>query len=431
MSATEGARAAPSRGRIERGLGRRYLAERVFRGFGLAAVAFSGLCVLVLFATIVVKGLGALSQSRISLEVGLDPGTLGVPALAGEDDLSRADYRAALAGAMRGLFPEATDRKSRRAMMSLVSPQAEVDLRALVLEDPSLLGGTVRFSALASADADIQFRHFHGSGERFGRLDDTQARMLDRLIGDGLVSARFNRVFFTRGDSRDPEAAGVLGALVGSFYVMLVVLALSFPLGVCAAVYLEEFAPRNRWTDLVEVNINNLAAVPSIIFGLLGLAIFLNLMGLPRSAPLVGGLVLSLLTLPTVIIASRAAIRSVPSVMREAALALGASRMQMVLHHVLPSAFPGILTGAIIGLARALGESAPLLMIGMVAFVVDVPRGILDSATALPVQIFLWADSPERAFAERTSAATLVLLGFLLAMNLSAVLLRKRFEKRW
>jgi phosphate transport system permease protein len=242
---------------------------------------------------------------------------------------------------------------------------------------------------------------------------------------------RFNTALFTNGDSREPELAGIRGALMGSLYMLFITIALSFPLGAAAAVYLEEFAPRNRWADLIEVNINNLAAVPSIVFGLLGLAVFINWMGVPRSAPLVGGLVLSLLTLPVIIIASRAAIKSVPPSIREAALGVGASRMQVVFHHVLPLALPGMLTGTIIGMSRALGESAPLLMIGMVAFIVDVPGGFSDPATALPVQIYLWADSPERAFAERTSAAIIVLLGFLLLMNLAAVIIRKRVERQW
>jgi phosphate transport system permease protein len=225
--------------------------------------------------------------------------------------------------------------------------------------------------------------------------------------------------------------AGILGAATGSFYTLLVTLVLSFPIGVAAAIYLEEFAPTNRWTDLIEVNINNLAAVPSIVFGLLGLAVFLNFFGMPRSAPVVGGLVLTLMTLPTIIIAGRAALQSVPPSIREAALGVGASRMQTVIHHVLPLAMPGMLTGTIIGMARALGESAPLLMIGMVAFIVDIPGGFTDAATVLPVQIYLWADSPERAFVERTSAATIVLLAFLIVMNAAAVVLRRKFEKRW
>ncbi|MGB7398291.1 MAG: phosphate ABC transporter permease PstA, partial [Candidatus Macondimonas sp.] len=228
-----------------------------------------------------------------------------------------------------------------------------------------------------------------------------------------------------------PEQAGIWGAVVGSFLTLAVTMLLSFPLGVAAAIYLEEFAPKNRWTDFIEVNINNLAAVPSIVFGLLGLAVFINIFGLPRSAPLVGGLVLTLLTLPTIIIAGRAALKSVPPSIREAALGVGASPLQTVTNHVLPLAMPGILTGMIIGMARALGETAPLLMIGMVAFIVDVPDSIYDPATALPVQIFLWADSPELGFAERTSAAIMVLLVFLLSMNALAVILRRRFERRW
>ena len=263
------------------------------------------------------------------------------------------------------------------------------------------------------------------------KISDREIAYLDRLVADGLIESRFNRIFFTRGASREPEFAGILGALVGSFLTLLVTLALAFPLGVAAAIYLQEFAPTNRWTRLVEVSINNLAAVPSIVFGLLGLAVFLNFFGLPRSAPLVGGMVLALMTLPTIIIASRAALTAVPPSIREAALAVGASRLQAVFHHVLPLAMPGILTGTIIGMAQALGETAPLLMIGMVAFIVEVPGGLLDPATVLPVQIFMWADLPEQAFAQKTAAAILVLLVFLLAMNAAAVLLRRRFERRW
>jgi phosphate transport system permease protein len=225
--------------------------------------------------------------------------------------------------------------------------------------------------------------------------------------------------------------AGIKGALMGSFYMLIVTIALSFPLGVAAAIYLEEFAPKNRWSDLIEVNINNLAAVPSIVFGLLGLAVFINLFGMPRSAPLAGGLVLALLTLPVIIIAARASIKAVPPSIREAAFGIGASRMQVVFHHVVPLALPGMLTGAIIGMSRALGETAPLLMIGMVAFIVDIPKGITDAATALPVQVFLWSDSPERGFVEKTSGAIIVLLAFLVVMNTAAVILRKRFERRW
>jgi phosphate transport system permease protein len=263
------------------------------------------------------------------------------------------------------------------------------------------------------------------------RVSDQEISWVDKLVAAGRLERRFNTAFFTNGDSREPELAGIRGAVMGSLFTLMVTLLLSFPLGVATAIYLEEFAPHNRWSDFIEVNINNLAAVPSIVFGLLGLAVFINFFGLPRSTPVVGGLVLTLMTLPTIIIAGRAALKSVPPSIKEAALGIGASRMQTMLHHVLPVAMPGMLTGTIIGMAQALGETAPLLMIGMVAFIVDVPGGLTEAATVLPVQIFLWADSPERAFVERTSAAIIVLLAFLILMNAIAVFLRRRFERRW
>ena len=272
---------------------------------------------------------------------------------------------------------------------------------------------------------------WHETPEAERRVKDKTIFWVRTLESRGSVEKHFNTVFFTSGDSREPEQSGIAGALAGSMLTLIVTLLLSFPIGVGAAIYLEEFAPKNRWTDLIEVNINNLAAVPSIVFGLLGLAVFISFFGLPRSAPLVGGLVLTLMTLPTIIIASRAALKSVPPSIKEAALGVGASKMQAMFHHVLPLALPGMLTGTIIGMAQALGETAPLLMIGMVAFIVDIPQGFTDNATVLPVQIFLWADSPERAFVERTSAAIMVLLGFLIGMNALAVFLRKKFERKW
>jgi len=262
-------------------------------------------------------------------------------------------------------------------------------------------------------------------------MSEQRQGWVDQLVQSDDVEMRFNRIFFTQGDSREPELAGIRGAVMGSLFTLIITIGLSFPIGVAAAENLEEFAPRNRWTDLIEVNINNLAAVPSIIFGLLGLAIFINFFHVPRSVPLVGGLVLTLMTLPTIIISSRAAIKAVPPSIRDAAIGVGASPMQVVLHHVLPLAMPGMMTGAIIGMAQALGETAPLLMIGMVAFIVDVPGGFTDPSTVLPVQIFLWADSPERAFVEKTSAAIMVLLAFLIVMNTLAVILRKKLERRW
>ena len=295
----------------------------------------------------------------------------------------------------------------------------------MVQADPDLIGTRKTIALIADDDIDMLVK---GHVDRHAppqdrRVSDKVIGWVDTLEERDLVRKKFNTRFFTNGDSREPELAGIGGAVAGSFYTLLVTLLLSFPIGVAAAIYLEEFAPKNRWTDLIEVNINNLAAVPSIVFGLLGLAMFINLFGLPRSAPLVGGLVLTLMTLPTIIIASRAALKSVPPSIREAALGVGASKMQTVFHHVLPLSMPGMLTGTIIGMAQALGETAPLLMIGMVAFIVDIPGGPLDPATVLPVQVYLWADSPERAFVERTSAAIIVLLAFLIAMNTFAVIM--------
>ena len=314
--------------------------------------------------------------------------------------------------------------------MDGLSIDAAHRIRDRLLDEPDLLGRQVPVWVPASATLD---RLAKGKvdltlAESLRPVSDAQVAWWRALEDDGAVRQRFNTALFVNGDSREPELAGIRGALVGSFYMLLVTLMIAFPLGVATAVYLEEFAPKNRWADLVEVNINNLAAVPSIVFGLLGLAIFIDWLAMPRSAPLVGGLVLSLLTLPIIIISARAAIKAVPPSIREAAAAVGASRIQVVAHHVLPLALPGILTGTILGMSRALGETAPLLMIGMVAFIVDVPQSFGDPATALPVQIYLWAESPERAFAEKTAAAILVLLAFLLIMNLAAVIVRKRVE---
>jgi phosphate transport system permease protein len=300
----------------------------------------------------------------------------------------------------------------------------------MLTEDPSLLGQTLTLPLQLDDAADLYFKQSPANRDTV-RLNDNQKSWLITLEEKELISVGINESLFTRGDSREPEQAGMLGAILGSFFTMLVTLFLSFPIGVAAAIYLEEFAPKNKFTDFIEVNINNLAAVPSIIFGLLGLAVFIGLFGMPRSVPLLGGVVLTLMTLPTVIISSRAAIKAVPPSIRQAAMGLGASKMQVVLHHVLPLALPGMLTGAIIGMAQALGETAPLLMIGMVAFIVDLPSGPLDPATVLPVQIFLWAGSPEQAFVALTSAAIMVLLGFLITMNTIAVVLRKRLERRW
>ena len=419
--------------KVRASLNRRYRAERRFRWYGLASIILGLLFVSVLFADIIGKGYSAFTQAYIQLEVNLDAEALDLGQERDPRALAVANYPAAIKNAVYDLFPAVSSRRDKRALSGLVSTGASYQLQRMVEADPALIGQTVSLWAPTDDEVDLLLkgRINRETPQNQRRVTDQQIEWIDRLVADGRIERRFNTTFFTAGDSRDPELAGIAGALSGTLFTLVVTLVLSFPIGVSAAIYLEEFATRNRWTDLIEVNINNLAAVPSIVFGLLGLAVFLNFFGMPRSAPVVGGLVLTLMTLPTIIIASRAALKSVPPSIREAALGVGASKMQMVFHHVLPLAMPGMLTGTIIGMAQALGETAPLLMIGMVAFIVDVPQGFFDPATVLPVQIFLWADSPERAFVEKTSAAIMVLLGFLILMNAAAVVLRKRFERRW
>jgi phosphate transport system permease protein len=424
---------AETRALVEKSLRRRYWAERRFRAYGLGAVLVGIVSVFFLFASIVSRGYPAFQQAQLTLNVHYDAAVIDPDGQRNPETLAMANYNTLVRDALRELFPEVQSRGELRAMAGLVSSSAAYELQRRVLADPRLIGTREQVKVLASANVDQLLKGAidRQQPEQLRTLSDQQITWADALVQRAGLHLAFNRGLMTRGDSREPEQAGVWGAVVGSFYTLLVTLLLSFPIGVAAAIYLEEFAPRNRWTDAIEVNINNLAAVPSIVFGLLGLAVFLNFFGLPRSAPLVGGLVLTLVTLPTIIIASRASLKSVPPSIREAALGMGASKLQMVSHHVLPLAMPGMLTGTIIGMARALGETAPLLMIGMVAFIVDVPQSITDPSTALPVQIYLWADSPERAFLERTSAAIMVLLLFLLVMNALAVILRKRFERRW
>ncbi|HFD11307.1 MAG TPA: phosphate ABC transporter permease PstA [Crenotrichaceae bacterium] len=414
---------------IKKGLAKRYRREKRFRAYGLMAILAGFIFLFVLVTDIVIKATPAFTQHWIKLEVNFNPEILDVGKKAGIDELKQANYNLLAKKSIRSLFPEVKKRRDKSKLAAMLSSSAEYQLRDMLLAEPYLLGQQQTVWVLADDDVDTYYKTDDKS--KAVRLNDKQKIWADTLAADGRVSKRLNTTLFTNGDSREPEQAGIRGAATGSFYTILVTLLLSFPLGVAAAIYLEEFAPRNRWVDLIEVNINNLAAVPSIVFGLLGLAVFINYFGLPRSAPLVGGLVLTLMTLPTIIIASRSAIKAVPPSIRQAALGIGASRTQTVFQHVLPLAMPGILTGTIIGLAQALGETAPLLMIGMVAFIVDIPHGFLDSATVLPVQIYLWADSPERAFVAKTSAAILVLLLFLVVMNGLAVLLRKKFERRW
>ena len=418
---------------VNAGLARRHAAERRFRGYGLIAISLGLAFVVLMFANIIGKGYPAFWQTYVQVPITFDPTVIDPQGNRDPKAIENADYAALVRTGMRQMFPNVQGRLELRALYGLVSSDAAHELRSRVLQTPALIGASQEIWLLASAPVDTLIK---GNIDR--TLDETerpikdhQIEWVDKLLAAGKIEKQFNTLLFSSGDSREPEQAGIRGALMGSFYTLLVTFLLSFPIGVATAVYLEEFAPKNRWTDLIEVNINNLAAVPSIVFGLLGLAVFINFFGLPRSAPLVGGLVLSLMTLPVIIIAGRAALTSVPPSIREAALGMGASKLQMVGHHVLPLAMPGMLTGSIIGMARALGESAPLLMIGMVAFIVDVPKSFMDPATVLPVQIYLWSDLPERAFVERTSAAIMVLLAFMILMNGLAILLRKRFERRW
>ncbi|NND00278.1 MAG: phosphate ABC transporter permease PstA [Gammaproteobacteria bacterium] len=412
-------------------LKKRHAAERRFRWYGRLAVSFGIACLVVLFTDIISKGIGAFTQTYISIEIDFNEELLALDAGSTEKEIKAAGFSRFFKQTLQSKFPEITDRKSKRELYAIFTSDAPLLLRNMVLADPTILGTTRTINLIADDDTDVYYKYGFGTEADIGRLSALQKELVNAMAEQGLAEKRFNWAFFSNSDSREPELAGIKGALLGSLLTLMVTLALAFPIAVATAIYLEEFAPTNRFTDFIEVNINNLAAVPSVIFGLLGLAVFINFFGLPRSVPLVGGLVLTLMTLPTIIISSRAAIKAVPPSIREAALAMGASKVQTVLHHVLPLAMPGMLTGTIIGMAQALGETAPLLMIGMVAFIVDAPTGIADAATVLPVQIFLWADSPERAFVEKTSAAIMVLLAFLIFMNSTAVWLRRKLERRW
>lgn len=419
--------------KVKNSLKKRYLKEKIFKASGFISIAIAFLFLIVLLSDITIKALPAFIQTQIELEIDLNPEELGLTRTSSADEIKSADFRKTIRDALKKQFPKLNGRKNKKDLYSLVSIGAEYQLRDIVMENPQLIGTKLSVKLYADDDVDslIKGTIERNVPESERRIKDYKLSLIETLESNNQISKNFNWTFFTGGDSREPELAGIKGAVMGSIYTILITLMLSFPVAVAAAIYLEEFAPKNRFIDFVEININNLAAVPSIVFGLLGLAVFINFFSLPRSAPVVGGIVLSLMTLPTIIIASRSAIKAVPPSLREAALGLGASKMQTVFHHVFPAALPGILTGTIIGMAQALGETAPLLMIGMVAFIVDIPQGVTDPATVLPIQVYLWADSPERGFLEKTSAAILVLIGFLIMMNMIAIYLRNKFEKKW
>ncbi len=412
---------------FKRRLKKRRAAEKRFKLYGIAAILLGIFLVCSLFVSIAVNGISAFWQTQIQLEIYFDPEVVT------PENIRTANYGKLVSQALYVKFPEVAKRKEKRQLKKIVSVGADVILQKMIQNKPSLIGTKQSIWLPVDDHFDMLNKNRIDLSRitSSSRISNSQLNWFNTLKEQQLIQSRFNRIFLSAGDSREPELAGVRGALTGSFYTILVCLLISLPVGAAAACYLEEFAPRNRFTDFIEININNLAAVPSIVFGLLGLAVFINFFGLPRSVPLVGGFVLSLMTIPTIIIAGRAALRAVPTSIREGALAMGASKTQTVIREVVPLAMPGMLTGTIIGLAQALGETAPLLLIGMVAFIVDIPSGPLDPSTALPVQIFLWADSPERAFLEKTAGAILILILFLITMNIAAVWLRRKFERRW
>lgn len=405
---------------------RRYAADHRLQVYGIVAIVFALGFLAILVSSLIYTGHKAFTQTVATIEIDLSTASID------RANIPDADWRGVVRDALRAQLPGLT-RSDERKLFEMFTSSGQFLVRDAVMADPSRLNGTSTFTIPLSDPFDQLSKGEinRNTPESQRRVDDQQIEMFDQLVSKGIISTPFNWGLFLNADSRFPELAGLAGAISGSFWSLLVCFAISFPVGIAAAIYLEEFAPKNRFTDLIEVNINNLAAVPSVVFGLLGLAVFLGWFGMPRSAPIVGGLVLSLMTLPTLIIVTRVSMKSVPSSIREAALGVGASKHEAIFHHILPLAMPTIMTGAIISLARALGESAPLLLIGMNAFITSPPDGIFEASTALPTQIFMWADSPERGFVARTSAAILVLLGFLVLMNGIAIFLRQRFERRW
>ena len=432
-STSTSASAAPKDPEKAARLKARYRAESRFRFYGRAAIGIAAGILIFLLSSIVYNSIPAFTQNFVELDIELAQDIIDPNYTNDAEIIARADWQGLIKAALRLEFPEVNSRSDKRELYDLVSSGAGDWVRDFLLNNPQAIGSVVRIGVPTSDDIDLLIKGLidRDLPESDRLVSDKELGWLDHYTAQGRVHSQFAWVLFTSGDSREPEMAGLRGAFVGSLLTILVTLAVSFPIGVMAAIYLEELAPKNRITSIIEVNINNLAAVPSIVFGLLGLAVFISFFQLPRSAPLVGGLVLSLMTLPTIIIATRASLASIPPSIREAALGVGASRLQVIFHHVLPLAMPGILTGTIIGLAQAAGETAPLLMIGMMAFIVDTPTDITSKATVLPAQLDMWANNPERAFLPKTSAAIVVLLLFLLSVNAAAIYFRKKFEKRW
>ena len=422
-------------------LKKRYKKEKRFILIGRIAVSLTIIFLVILLGSIILRGISGFYTTNISLKTTLSEEIIDPAQNKNADEIFKASWRKVSRTAIYNILDDYNDskniekstRKEKRDFIRLFSRSSEFYVRDYTLKNINNIGEVVTINVPASSLVDqyLKGKIDINLDESNRPISDAQISWINFMVEKNMIERKFNVSFFSNGDSRNSEEAGILGAIVGSFLALMVTIVAAFPLGVMSAIYLEEFAPKNKFTNLIEVNINNLAAVPSIVFGLLGLAIFLNFFGLPRSSPLAGGLVLALMTLPTIIISSRVAIKSVPPSIREAAMGVGASKMQSVFHHVMPLAIPGILTGTIIGMARALGETAPLLMMGMVAFIVDVPQSITDPSTVLPAQIFLWSDQPERGFEEKTASATIILLGFLLTMNALAVFLRYKYERKW
>ena len=418
---------------IKKSLMKRHLAESRFKTYGILGIISATVFLIVILSTIFIEGKSAFKSTYIKLDVFFDPSIIDPDGTRDIDEIRFANYRKVIKKSLKNYFPEVIEKEEMKSLTELISSSEEENLMQAVLTNNDLIGANKKVWLKASSKIDIIHKNpeMKDLSESNRLISDKELEWFDKLTRNGDVKFSLNKIFFLKADSTEPEQAGILGSILGSFFTLVITLILSFPIAVAAGVFLEELAPKNRLTDIIEININNLAAVPSIIFGLLGLAIFLNVMHLPRSAPIVGGMVLALMTLPTIIIATRVSLKAVPPSIREAAVGLGATKFQSVIHHVLPLAIPGIATGTIIGMSRALGESAPLLLIGMVAFIVDIPGSFTDSATVLPVQIYLWKSTAARGFVELTAAGVIVLLTFLILMNALAIYVRNKFEKKW
>jgi len=418
--------------RISASLQKRHSSEKRFKVLGFITILISLSFLVLLIYSIFSKGYTAFIKTELQLSIFIDS-DYAPDIYEGEEIVKHADYRKILKNSLRKNFVNAKTRKQKKQLYSLISKNAPYALQDKVNADKSLVGKTVDvwFTASSNIDMLMKGKISRDVPEDQRKISDLQISWMDQLEKEGKIRKKFNNFFLTKGDSREAEIAGMAGSIIGSIFIIITCIFFAFPIGVMTAIYLEEFAPKNKITYLIEININNLAAVPSIVYGLLGLTIYLQFFDLPRSSSLVGGLTLSLMALPVIVISTRTAIAAIPSSIRDGAMALGATDLQIVMHHIVPLALPGIMTGAILSIARVIGETAPLLMIGMVAFLVDIPTGFMDASTAMPVQIYLWSDNPELGFVEKTSAAIMVLLTILISINSVAVFIRKKFETRW